>query len=279
LLSIALMTIDHRFDQFAKVRTFLSSMAAPLHYLAALPVEVFSHISGSLQSEDELQQRNADLMRKNLLLSARLQKTAALEAENLRLRDLLGSSGRLHDQILIAELIAIDLDPFKHQVVINKGSSDGVYSGQAVLDANAVMGQVIRVSPISATVLMITDASHALPVQVNRSGLRSIANGTGQLDQLELHNLPLNSDIEVGDLLVTSGLGGRFPPGYPVGQVSLIEKPPGAPFLSIHVRPTAHLERARELLLVIPRDSNSFAATASATQADNDNPVNEPGLP
>lgn len=263
------MTVDHRFDQFAKVRTFLANIAAPVHYLAALPVEIFSQLSGSLQSADDLQQRNADLRRKNLLLSARLQKTAALEAENLRLRDLLGSSGKLHDQILIAELIAIDLDPFKHQAVINKGSGDGVYKGQAVLDANAVMGQVIQVSPISATVLMITDASHALPVQVNRSGLRGIASGTGQLDQLQLHNLPLNSDIEVGDLLVTSGLGGRFPAGYPVGQVSRIEKPAGAPFLSVYARPSAHLERARELLLVIPRDNQSITA-ASLTQADND---------
>lgn len=255
LVSVALMVLDHKFEKLSDVREQLSVMTAPLHYIAALPVDFVDKFSGFFEASESLQQKNLDLERQNLLLNARLQRMAALETENLRLRDLLASSSKLQDQILIAELIAVDLDPFQHQVVINKGSLDDVYPGQAVLDANAVLGQVIHVSPISATVLMITDAGHALPVQVNRNGLRTVAFGTGDLNQLELRHLPANADIQVNDLLITSGLGGRFPTNYPVGLVTHVERQPGAPFLTVYANPTAHLERAREVLLVVPRDT------------------------
>ena len=183
-------------------------------------------------------------------LLADLQKYEALQAENMRLRDLLDSSFKIGDRVLVAELSSVDLDPYKQQVVINKGATSGVFVGQPVLDARAVMGQVIGTTPFSSTVLLITDTSHALPVQVLRNGLRTIAVGTGRIDELKLPYLPTNSDIVEGDLLVTSGLGGKFPPGYPVATVTRIDRSPDEPFSNVQAEPRAHLDRSREVLLV-----------------------------
>ncbi len=202
----------------------------------------------------------AQLKEENLLLQGQQQKMQALESENQRLRDLLGSSFKIGERILIAELIAVDMDPYRHQVIINKGTNSGTHSGQPVLDANAVMGQVIQANQLTSTVLMITDASHALPVRVNRNGLRTIAMGTGRIDELNLPNLPNNADIQVGDQLVTSGLGGRFPPGYPVAEVTQIQRKPGHPFASIKARPSANLDHSREVLLVWPLDTAALKA-------------------
>ena len=168
----------------------------------------------------------------------------------MRLRDLVDSSFKVGDRVLVAELSSVDLDPYKQQVIINKGAASGAFEGQPVLDAHAVMGQVINVTPFSSTVLLITDTSHALPVQVLRNGLRTIAVGTGRIDELKLPYLPTNSDIVEGDLLVTSGLGGKFPPGYPVATVTRIDRSPDAPFSSVLAQPRAHLDRSREVLLV-----------------------------
>lgn len=168
----------------------------------------------------------------------------------MRLRDLLGSSFKIGDRVLIAELMSVDLDPYRQQVLVNKGASSGVFIGQPVLDANAVMGQVVHVNPLTATVLLITDASHGLPVQVNRNGLRTVAQGTGIVNRIELLYLPKNADVRVGDLLVTSGLGGHFPPGYPVARISEVRREPGKPFATVAAEPTARLDRSREVLLV-----------------------------
>jgi len=198
----------------------------------------------------ELAEHDRRLHQENLVLRARLQQQEALEAENMRLRDLLGSSFKIGDRVLIAELVSVDLDPYRQQVLVNKGSSSGVFVGQPVLDANAVVGQVIRTTRGTATILLITDTAHALPVQVNRNGLRTIAEGSGFTDRLQLPHLPNNADIRVGDLLVTSGLGGRFPPGYPVARVTEVRSEPGKPFATVIATPSAHLERIREVLLV-----------------------------
>jgi rod shape-determining protein MreC len=179
-----------------------------------------------------------------------LQKFEALEAENMRLRALLDSSFKVGDRVQIAELVAVEQDPFRQLVLINRGSSSGLFSGQPVVDAQAVVGQVDQVNPFSATVILISDASHALPVQVNRNGLRTIALGTGLINQLELPHLPNNADIRPGDHLSTSGLGGRFPPGYPVAEVTEVRQEPGQPFATVIARTIAHLDRIREVLLV-----------------------------
>jgi len=250
LFSLLLMVVDHRTHYLDPVRSVLAVTTYPLHYLANLPFSAADSASEALASRAELQQAHDDYRLENLRLKGQLQKFEALEAENMRLRDLLDSSLKIGDQVLVAELIAIDLDPYKQQVLIDRGSSSGVFLGQPVLDANAVMGQVIHVSPMTSTVLMITDPTHALPVQVNRSGLRTIANGTGRINELELPHLPNNADIHEGDLLVTSGLGGHFPPGYPVAQVTQVTREPGQPFARVLATPNAHLERVREVLLV-----------------------------
>lgn len=241
---------EHRFQQMDSVRTLLSFLGYPVVYVAGIPARLSDWVNDALLSEDTLRLRNQGLHQANLVLRARLQQLEALEAENMRLRDLLGSSFKIGDRVLIAELISVDLDPYRHQVMINKGTSSGVFAGQPVLDAKAVMGQVIRVTPGTATVLLITDAVHALPVQVNRNGLRTIAEGTGFINRLQLPHLPNNADIQEGDLLVTSGLGGHFPPGYPVAQVTEVQREPGKPFATVLATPSAHLERTREVLLV-----------------------------
>jgi rod shape-determining protein MreC len=249
-MAVGLIVADHRFRHLDILRSTLSVVVYPLYYVASLPSNLEKAIEGRLATEDQLRARNAALERQNLLLKARLQQFDALQTENMRLRDLLGSSFKLGDRVVIAELLSVDLDPYRQQVLINKGSSSGVFVGQPVLDANAVMGQVVRVGPISATVLLITDVSHELPVQVNRNGLRTIAAGTGLVNELELPHLPNNADIRVGDLLVTSGLGGHFPAGYPVARVTEVRREPGKPFATVIATPTAHLDRSREVLLV-----------------------------
>ena len=250
ILSIVLMVMDHRYNHLESLRSTLSVALYPIQYLASLPVILGDQASEAMKSRSELAAERQQLHAENLLLRARMQKFSALEAENMRLRALLDSSFKVGDRVLIAELINVDQDPFRQQVLIDKGSSSGVFKGQPVLDAHAVVGQVTHVNPLTATVLLITDASHALPVQVNRNGLRTIALGTGLINQLELPHLPNNADIKPGDLLTTSGLGGRFPPGYPVAEVTEVRREPGQPFASVTARTRAHLDRVRELLLV-----------------------------
>ncbi|MET0089189.1 MAG: rod shape-determining protein MreC [Candidatus Thiodiazotropha sp.] len=250
LLSISLMVMDHRYNHLESLRAALSVLLYPIQYLASVPVLLSESASDALVSRSELEEQRERLHEENLLLRARLQKYESLEAENMRLRGLLDSSFKVGDRVLIAELVSVEQDPFRQEVLINKGSTSGLFEGQPVLDANAVVGQVTHINPFSANVLLITDAAHALPVQVNRNGLRTIALGTGLINQLELPHLPNNADIQVGDLLVTSGLGGAFPPGYPVAEVVEVKRIPGQPFASVIAQTTAHLDRIREVLLV-----------------------------
>jgi len=265
LLSLSLMVLDHRYNTLESLRSTLSVVLYPIQYLAGLPSILSQSASQAMTSRSELETQLKHLSDDNLELRARLQKFESLEAENMRLRALLDSSFKVGDRVLIAELMAVEQDPFRQVVLINKGKNSGLYAGQPVLDANAVVGQVTHVNPLTASVLLITDATHALPVQVNRNGLRTIALGTGLINQLELPHLPNNADIEVGDLLVTSGLGGRFPPGYPVAQVVEVKREPGRPFASVIAETAAHLDRIREVLLVWTLNSNATAPAADET--------------
>ncbi len=249
-VSVALMVSDLHQPHFKAMRSYMSAAVYPIHYLANLPLDLYNWVSETFATHNRLLSRNRELREVNLLLRGRQQKMDALEKENIRLRGLLESSIRIGDRVLIAELLAVDLDPYKQQVLVNKGGSSEVFSGQAVVDANGVLGQVVQVSPFSSEVLLITDPSHSLPVQVNRNGLRAIARGTGNVRLLEIPYLPANADIAEGDLLVTSGLGGHFPAGYPVARISSITHEPGQPFATIEAIPTAQLDRIREVLLV-----------------------------
>ena len=244
------MVADQRQHLLEPLRSALSLLVAPLHYLASLPDGVIRTVRDLFTPESTLRQGNASLQAENLVLKGRLQRLESLEAENRRLHDLLGSSFRVGERVLIAELLSVDLDPYRHQVLIDKGRASGVFIGQPVLDAKAVMGQVVRVGPTTATVLLITDAAHGLPVRVNRNGLRAVARGTGLINQLDLAYVPHDADLAEGDLLVTSGLGGRFPAGYPVARVSEVKRESGQPFARVTATPLAQLDSGHEALLV-----------------------------
>ncbi len=265
LASILLMTLDHKQQHMQNVRAGLQVVVYPIRYLVNLPVDIASWASENLASRQTLVEENASLRYQNLLLQGQMQKFDALQAENRRLQELLGSSFKVADRVLIAELYRVDFDPYKHLIVINKGSTDDTYVDQPVLDAHGVMGQVIQVGPYTSTVRLITDPSHLLPVQVNRNGLRTLAVGTGAIDRLELPYLPNNADIKVGDLLVTSGLGRVFPPGYPVGRVTKVVRNNGSGFAKVSAEPSALLDRSREVLLVWSADTDA-GARATETQ-------------
>ncbi|MCW9088542.1 MAG: rod shape-determining protein MreC [Gammaproteobacteria bacterium] len=252
LASIALMTLDHRQQTLEGIRSGLSLVVYPMQYLVNLPFTIVDWAGETLSTHKTLLAQNSELRTRQLKLDFRLQKLAALEAENERLRALLQSASRNWERVLIAELLSVDFDPFKHRVLLNKGSRDGVFEGHPLLDARGVMGQVIHVTPINSTAILITDPAHAIPVQVNRNGLRALAVGTGENNTLDIPHLPNNADIEVGDLLVTSGLGLRFPSGYPVATVDTIRRDPGQPYAQISATPLAQLDHAREVLLVWP---------------------------
>jgi len=251
------MAIDHRQHRLEDIRAGLSVLIYPLQYMVDLPVSASSWVGENLSSRETLLEENARLRLQHTLFKAQLQKLLSLKMENARLRELLKSSRKVSERVLIGELLAVDLEPFTRQIVVNKGSRDQVFLGQPVVDADGAFGQVVHLGPFSSTVMLITDANHAIPVQVNRNGLRAIALGTGAPDSLSIPYLPMSADIVEGDLLTTSGLGGRFPPGYPVARVTKVDKDPTQPYATILAQPTAQLEQAREILLVWPKDDRA----------------------
>lgn len=246
------MVMDHKYHSLESLRSALSVVVYPLQLTLELPTTMSDWFSESLASRRSLQEENDSLQTQQLMQKVQMQKLAALEAENIRLRELLDSSFKVGEKVLIAELLSVNLDPYKHQIVINKGKENDVYPGQPILDAKGVMGQIVHVGPYTSTAMLITDSSHAIPVQVNRNGLRTIALGTGTINRLELPYIPNNADIRPGDLLITSGLGGHFPPGYPVAEVSAVQHDPGHTFSLVAATPLAELNRSREVLLVWP---------------------------
>ncbi|KAB7623772.1 rod shape-determining protein MreC [Alkalilimnicola sp. S0819] len=261
VISVVLMTLDHRQHLAQPIRESLAAAVYPIRLAVDLPGNFSGYLSENLASRRQLIEENARLRDQQLLHQARLQKMDALEVENIRLRDLLDSSYQVGESVLIAELMRVDLDPFTHLIQIDKGASSEVFVGQPVLDAHGIMGQVNSVGPFSAMVRLITDPGHAIPVQVNRNGVRSIALGTGDLHRLELSSLPNNADIRPGDLLVSSGLAGRFPQGYPIARVETVHQDPGRPFAQVTAAPTAALDRSREVLLVRKREQPGAAPT------------------
>lgn len=255
LLSVILMTVDHRERHLESVRAALMVLVYPVHWLVDAPFRFTRWAGGTLNTHRVLVAENEALRDRVRDEAARLQRLDALLAENERLRALLQSAESYQYSVEVAGLLSVDFDPYRHQLLLNRGERHGVVRGQALIDAHGVMGQTTRVGPLSAQAVLITDPSHALPVEVNRNGLRTIVRGTGDIDRLELPYLPNNADIEVGDLLVTSGLGGVFPPGYPVARVTRVQRRPGERFVEVDAIPTAALNRSREVLLVRPEES------------------------
>ncbi len=262
-LSISLMVLDHREGHLDRIRQVLSYAVYPVRALVDLPFSLSSWLGRNLEERSDLIAENERLRLEQLENSAQLQRLAALQAENARLRSLMESSARVANRVLVAEIMAVDLDPYRQKIIINKGERDEVFTGQALLDANGIVGQVTRTDPLSAEALLISDASHALPVEVNRNGLRSIAVGTGDITSLSLPFLPNNADISEGDLLVSSGLGGTFPRGYPVAVVKTVGRDLGEPFARVLATPNAALGSIREVLLVFPGDTDNTQEPAA----------------
>jgi rod shape-determining protein MreC len=274
------MVADQRTDALVPVRTVLSTATAPLFRLADAPYAGFEALAGwfSLHAD------NAALADRVLELSVRTQRLRALEEENRRLRALLGSSARVDAEALFAEVVGLSPDPQREMLVLDKGTGDGVVPGQAVLDADGLMGQVIGSAPLGSRILLITDLAHATPVQVARTDFRAILRGTGEPDRLVLQHVPRTADVAEGDLLVTSGLGGRFPSGYPVAVVDSVVLDPGEAFLGVTARPTAQLSRSRHVVVITAHaaparapglDPPAAAADPSATTTPPAAPVPE----
>jgi rod shape-determining protein MreC len=261
--SLLLFFLDTRLNYFAPVRSALATVVYPIQTAASLPSDISQWFGDFFRDRNSLREEITVLRVQRTMQDIRLQKLQALERENMRLKELLGSSFRLQERVQVAELLTIDLDPFSQQVVIDKGKRYGVYIGQPVLDATGVMGQVIEVSSLSSNVILLTDPSHSLPVQINRNGLRGVVTGRGLGEALALEHMPRNADVRVGDLLVTSGLGGRFPVGYPVGKVSAVNFPAGDAFAQVQVEPAAKLSTSREVMLVLPGERLEIQPSSS----------------
>lgn len=250
LFSLVLMWLDDQYSWLDPVRYSVGYLVAPAQKTAVVPLAIAEWMGESATLRRELLKENKILSARNLILERKAQRMASLEAENMSLRELLSASDQVDDRVLVTSVTAVDPDPYTQQIIIDKGGSDGVFVGQPVLDAHGLLGQVIDILPFSARVLMIADSNHAVPVQVNRNGVRAIATGNGALNELELIYVPNTADIKVGDILVSSGLGGRYPKGYPVATVTKVENEPGKSFASVKAEPTAKLDRSRHLLLV-----------------------------
>ncbi|AXQ13695.1 MULTISPECIES: rod shape-determining protein MreC [Shewanella] len=251
LMSVILLVAN---DRLEPARQSLASLLSPLQYLANVPGELLDWSAQSLATRDMLEQQNKELLRQQLLMSERLQRFEHLRQENQRLRELLGSPVHMDSRKMVAEVMEVASDPFHHYVVINHGSRNGVFVGQPVVDAQGVVGQVVQVSELTARVLLLSDPKHGLPVRITRNDVRLIANGIGELDEIELRHVAKSTDIKVGDLLVTSGLGNRFPEGYPVARVISVSRDDGQSYLKVTAQPLAALDRIRYLLLIWPED-------------------------
>ncbi|PSV26677.1 MULTISPECIES: rod shape-determining protein MreC [unclassified Photobacterium] len=266
LLSASLMLADSRLDAFANVRYFLNSAIAPLQYAANLPRELLDGLNGQMSSHQQLLAENKALKRDLLVMKSNVLLLDQLQQENQRLRNLLGSPFVRGERKMIAEVMAVDSDPYSHQVMIDKGRVDGVYEGQPVINDKGIVGQISYVGAHNSRVLLLIDPTNAIPVQVVRNDIRVIATGTGKSNELQLEHVPSSTDIRVGDLLVSSGLGGRYPEGYPVARVTEFSFDNKRPFAQIIAKPTVQFDRLRYLLLVWPTDRMKAAET-SATKS------------
>ena len=250
VLSIGIMALDHRQKYLVVARSWLANGIYPLQLVVQAPFQAWDWLVDSFATRERLKKQNTELQAQLRTAELQLQRMAALAQENKELRGIHTAVSSMQLRSLVAEIMRVDLDPYRHRVLLDHGGNDGVYKGQPVLDAHGVFGQVTRVGRYAAEVLMITDAEHATPVRVNRTGLRTIAVGIGDFNKLSLPYITVDADIKVGDLLVTSGLGGIYPAGYPVAEISSVERSPTQTFATVEAKPLAAMERAGELMLV-----------------------------
>jgi len=276
LLAVVLMAMDHRGRYVPKARELAQYFVEPVYHVVEWPVGALRNLFGQFRSQRALRQENERLQNQLLNQQGMLQRMETLHEENQRLRALFDGAESQPYAYQFAELIQVDLDPFAHRVLIDRGERDGVQPGQAVIDGHGVMGQVEEVHLHFSSVRLISDPSHALPVQINRTGLRTVAFGQGETQRLSLPSVPREADVRVGDLIVTSGLGDRFPGGYPVAQVATIDREEGQTFARVEATPLAALDRGREVLLIqvppAPDLQAEDVAAETSAEADGDTP-------
>ena len=268
-LAMIVMVVDHRAGYLAGLRQFASRAIEPVYRIAGFPAEAARAGRLAIATQTRLAEENRNLRESLLLAQARLNRMAALAEQNERLKALLDVQNNLGLGVQLARLIDVDLDPFRQRVVIDVGQAQGVSVGQPILDAGGVMGQVVEVLPNTSVAMLITDPTHAIPVTVERTGLRTIVYGTGAIDRLQLPNIPISADVKAGDQLVTSGLGGRFPAGFPVGEILEVSNDESGMFAAALARPAAALERSGDVLLLhdLPQPVGPPAPDAGAGAA------------
>ncbi|HCH01517.1 MAG TPA: rod shape-determining protein MreC [Vibrio sp.] len=269
ILSAGLMLADSRLDTFSNVRYLLNSSVAPIQYAANLPRSMFDGMYERLNSMKTLVQTNSALKNEVLSLKSNLLLLEQYKQENIRLRELLDSPYVRDERKVVTEVMAVDSSPYRHQVMIDKGRTDGVYEGQPVINEKGIVGQVINVSAHNSRVLLLTDSNSSIPVQVLRNDIRVIASGNGDIDSIQLENVPTSTNIETGDLLVTSGLAGRYPEGYPVAYVTSVSNDNHLTFSEIAAKPVVAFDRLRYLLLVWPdQERQKQAQTIELTEEE-----------
>jgi rod shape-determining protein MreC len=256
------MLLDHQANHLARVRQALLIVVYPIQMLVDVPTDTWQSLRGWVAERDALLAENEQLKRERLSTNFRLQRLDTLEEENRRLRELLESTEALGHRVLVAEVLAVDLDPYRQRFNLNRGLRDGVFVEQALLDADGVVGQVVEVGPFTSEAVLITDPDHALPVSVNRNGIRTVAVGTGDSNRLRLPYLTNSADVVAGDLLISSGLGGVFPSGYPVARVLEVQVRPGQSFAEVIAEPVSKLDSDQEVLLVWTEDNEPPPETA-----------------
>jgi rod shape-determining protein MreC len=250
LLSIALILFDHKLDGFGTTRVYLNSFVSPLQYLANLPSQLLNASTSRFVSHERLFSENAKLINDALLMNGQLQRLTFLKEENDRLRSLLNSPVQDNTRKLVAELMAVDNNPYSHQIVINKGAINGVFEAQPVLDDKGIVGQIMQVSSTNSRVLLIADVTHAIPVRIARNNVRLVVTGSGSLNELLIQHVAHSSDLQIGDVLLSSGLGNVFPEGYPVATITSIIRDESRPFSQVRAKPVAQLDRLKYLLLL-----------------------------
>ena len=247
-LAIALVIFDHRGGWLSHLRVQADVVTQPIWWLAGLPGRLGARMREDAGTRAHLTSENRNLRNELLIANARLTRLQTAAADNAQLRALLGATESRGLDVQLAPILDIDLDPVRQRLVLDAGRSDGAHVGQAVIDAGGLLGQIIQATPSHATVLLLTDPDHAVPVVVARNGVRLIVYGRG--DHLELSDVPLNTDVKQGDVIVTSGLGGRFPAGFPVGTVTSLRSDDSRAFLVGELKPAAQLDRGRDVLLL-----------------------------
>ena len=252
VLSFILLINDQRNNYLSILRNSIAIAIYPLQSAVEIPSRLTDWFDLRIKSKEILIKENQNLLSQQKINSSILQRYESLEQENERLKQILNAASNLDNKVEITRIISVNVNPYRHTIVIDKGERDGVYEGQVLLGADGVIGQILHTNFLTSEAILISDSDHALPVEINRNGLRTIVLGNGSYTKLDVPYIPNNADIEIGDLLVTSGLGGKFPSGYPVAKVDFIESDLSEQFYKVSAKPIAYLNQVRELMLLKP---------------------------